>query len=182
MAETTRKTYTSTYGSLAYDLDAIVRERQLEEAGTMPEHRQEAQPQPRTQSRSHTAAQVKSHPSPLVLGGIIGLCALVLVLMFGYVQLTKVSHHVSGIKAEIAALTDEHVDLLTQYEKVFDLATIKEVAEKAGMSKPGVGQIEYIDLSGTDSVVVYRADAAGVLQGIRSTVTAAASQVWEYFR
>ena len=173
-----RRTTTTTYGSLAYDLDRIVRERQLEEAGTMPERRQEAP----VQARPRTHTKVKARPSPLLLGGIAALCSLVLVLMLGYVQLTKVANHVGGIKSEISALTDEHVELLTQYEKAFDLATIKEVAEKAGMSKPGAGQIEYIDLSGADSVVIYRAETSGVLQGIRSTAAAAADRVLEYFR
>ena len=180
MADTRRKTDTSTYGSLAYDLDAIVRERQLEEAGTMPERRHDVQPKTRT--RTHTHAQAKSRPSPLLLGGIAVLCTLVLVLMLGYVQLTKVANRVGGIKNEIAKLTDEHVELLTQYEKAFDLATVKEVAEKAGMSKPSAGQIEYIDLSGADSVVIYHAEASGVWQNIRSSAHAAASRVLEYFR
>ena len=175
-----RRTATTTYGSLAYDLDRIVRERQLDEAGTMPEHRQEAPVQPRP--RTHTHAKAKTRPSPVLLGGIAVLLSLVLVLMLGYVQLTKVSNHVGNMKNELSALTDEHVELLTQYEKTFDLATIKEVAEKAGMSKPSAGQIEYIDLNGSDSVVIYRAEASGVLQGIRSTATAAADRVMEYFR
>ena len=175
-----RKTYTSTYGSLAYDLDAIVRERQLEEAGTLPERHHAPQPQPKPRAHAHSKA--KTHPSSLLLGGIAVLCSLVLVLMLGYVQLTKVANHVGSIKNEISALTDEHVELLTQYEKTFDLATIKEVAEKAGMSKPGAGQIEYIDLSGADNVVIYRAEASGVLQDIRSTAAAAADRVLEYFR
>ena len=173
-----RRTTTTTYGSLAYDLDRIVRERQLEEAGTMPERRQEAP----VQARPRTHTKVKARPSPLLLGGIAALCSLVLVLMLGYVQLTKVSNHVGSIKGELSELTNEHVELLTQYEKTFDLATIKEVAEKAGMSKPGAGQIEYIDLSGADNVVIYRAEASGVLQDIRSTAAAAADRVLEYFR
>jgi len=178
MAEATRKSYTSTYGSLAYDLDAIVRERQLEEAGTMPEQRPEVSAPPRT--RTH--AKVKTRPSSLVIGGVATLCAMVLVLMLGYVQLTKVSNHVSHIKNEISELTDEHVALLTEYEKTFDLATIKTVAEGAGMSKPSAGQVEYIDLSGADSVVIYRAETPGVLQELRTATTAAAAKVWEYFR
>lgn len=179
MAEKRRMT-TTTYGSLAYDLDRLARERQLEEAGTMPERRHEVVSKPKT--RTHAHAKAKARPSPLLLGGIAVLCSLVLVLMLGYVQLTKVANHVGSIKNEISALTDEHVELLTQYEKTFDLATIKEVAEKAGMSKPGAGQIEYIDLSGSDSVVIYHSPASGVLQDVRSTAAAAADRVLEYFR
>ena len=176
-----RRTQTSTYGSLAYDLDALVRERQLEEAGTMPERRHEVQqPKPRTRAHAHT--QAKRHPAPLLLGGIALLVSLVMVLMLGYVQLTKVSNHVSGIKSELAVLADEHVDLLTQYEKAFDLATIKEVAENAGMSKPSAGQIEYIDLSGDDNVVIYRAEADSFFQNVRSTTAAAVDRLLEYFR
>lgn len=180
MAEVKRKSYTSTYGSLAYDLDALVLERQLEEAGTMPEQRPEIPAQPRIRTHIHTKA--KAHPSPLILGGIAMLCVMVLALMFGYVQLTKVSNHVSNIKNEISTLADEHVSLLTEYEKTFDLATVKDVAEKAGMSKPNAGQIEYIDLSGSDSVVIYRAEAPGVLRDLRTATADAAAKVWEYFR
>ena len=180
MAGEKRKSYTSTYGSLAYDLDALVLERQLEQAGTMPEHRPEAPVQSRPRTHAHTHAKV--HPSPLILGGIALLCVMVLVLMFGYVQLTKVSNRVSDIKSEISVLADEHVSLLTEYEKTFDLATVKSVAEAAGMSKPSAGQIEYIDLSGSDSVVIYRAEASGVLQDLRTATTAAVAKVCEYFR
>ena len=180
MADPMHNPYTNTYGSLAYDLDALALERQLEEAGTMPERRPDPQVPVRTRTRAHP--QKKARPAPILLGGIAVLCTLVLVLMLGYVQLAKVSNHVSSIKNEIAALTDEHVELLTQYEKTFDLATVKEVAEKAGMSKPSAGQIEYIDLSGSDSVVIYRAEAPGVLQDLRAATTAAAAKVWEYFR
>ena len=176
-----RKTHTSTYGSLAYDLDALVRERQLEEAGTMPERRREispSQPKPRT----HAKVKVKVRPAPILLGGIALLLSLVTVLMLGYVQLTKVANHVSSIKNELTTLADEHVDLLTQYEKAFDLATIKEVAENAGMSKPSAGQIEYIDLSGSDNVVIYHAEASGFLQNVRSFASSAADRILEYFR
>ena len=122
MADLKHKTYNATYGSLAYDLDAIVRERQLEEAGTMPERHAPAQPKAAPRARTHT--QTKPQTSPLLVGGIAVLCAMVMVLMLGYVQLTKVSTHVSSIKSEMATLTDEHVSLLTAYERTFDLATI----------------------------------------------------------
>ena len=71
MAERKRRPEGPVYGNLAYDLDALVRERALEEAGRMPEQprperRREAEvvQRPRTQ----TAAQPKAQVSPLVLG------------------------------------------------------------------------------------------------------------------
>ena len=167
------------YGNLAYDLDALVRERQLEEAGKLPQKKQPAvqeQPLPRRQTQSRTAAR----PSPLVVGGIVVLLVMVVALMLGYVTLTDVSGSVSSIKREIADLDEQHIALLTEYEKTFDLATVKAAAEAAGMSKPTSGQIQYIDLSGSDSVTLYKAE--GSAGGLLDKAKEGWAYVLEYFR
>ena len=104
-----------------------------------------------------------------------------MVLLLGYVQLTTVSNNVSTIKKELATLEEEHVSLLTEYEKTFDLATIKAAAEDAGMSKPTSGQIQYIDLSGADTAVVCGGEP-GLMEKAASTVKEGALSLWEYFR
>ena len=179
MTDERRRNMTMIYGSLAYDLDTLARERQLEEAGEMPER--SGAPQPKAQPRRHPQAQAKTRPSPLLAGGIVLVCALVMVLLFGYVQLTVVSNHVVTIKDQLATLEEEHVALVTEYEKTFDLATIKAAAEEAGMSKPTSGQIQYIDLSGSDTAVVY-GDEPGVVEKAISSIKGGAQFIWEYFR
>lgn len=169
---------TMTYGSLAYDLDTLVRERQLEEAA-LPE--QKAEPQPQPQRRPHSAARAQVRPSPLLVGGTMVVCALVMVLLLGYVQLTAVSSSVVGIKSQLATLEEEHVALLTEYEKTFDLAAIKAAAEEAGMSKPTAGQIQYIDLGGSDSAMVY-STAPDIVEKAASSLKSGAESLWEYFR
>lgn len=169
------------YGSLAYDLDALVLERQLEEAGAMPERRAEAAPVQRRRAEAHTKAQPKTRPSPLLVGGIAVMCALVVVLLLGYVQLTAVGASISQLNSDLSELQTEHVALLTEYEKTFDLATIKSVAEAAGMSKPTSGQIQYIDLSGSDSAVVYSGEP-GVTAQVFADVRNSALSVVEFFR
>ena len=185
MAEQKRRPGTTTYGSLAYDLDALVRERNLEEAGKVQEQERERRPaRPRTQQRAQAAAapQARAKASPLVVGGIVVLAAMVLMLIMGYVQLTTISGNVASMKSELAVLNDEHVSLLTKYEQTFDLATVKETAEAAGMSKPTSAQIEYVDLSGEDSAVVYRAGAEGILSGIANSLERGIEALLEYFR
>ena len=179
MTDERRRNMTMIYGSLAYDLDTLARERQLEEAGEMPER--SGAPQPKAQPRRHPQAQAKSRPSPLLVGGIVLVCALVMVLLLGYVQLTVVSNHVVTIKDQLTTLQEEHVALVTEYEKTFDLATIKAAAEEAGMSKPTSGQIQYIDLSGSDTAVVY-GDEPGVVEKAISSIKGGAQFIWEYFR
>ena len=181
MTDERRRNMKIVYGSLAYDLDTLVRERQLEEAGAMPERRTEQPPQAQPQRRPKAQAQAKARPSALLVGGIALVCALVMVLLLGYVQLTAVSSSVSTIKKDIAALEEEHVSLLTEYEKTFDLATIKAAAEEAGMSKPSAGQIQYIDLSGADTAVVY-GDAPGIVEKTVDALKDKALSLWEYFR
>ena len=176
MAQPYRKN--AVYGSLAYDLDALVRERQLEEAGKLPSKQQPAvqeKPLPRRRPQARTAAR----PSPLVAGGVVVLLAMVVVLMLGYVTLTDVSGSVSSIKRQISDLDEQHVALLTEYEKTFDLA-IKAAAEEAGMSKPSAGQIQYIDLSGSDSVTLYKAE--GSAGGLLDKAKDGWAYVLEYFR
>ena len=180
MADQRRRPGTTTYGNLAYDLDNLVRQRNLEEAGKVRE--QERQERPRPQPRRQAQAQPRPKASPLMVGGIVILAAMVMALIMGYVRLTTISGNVSQLKNELAVLNDEHVSLLTRYEQTFDLATIKETAEAAGMSKPTSAQIEYVDLSGSDVAVVYQTSSDGVLGDFFHRVGDGLEALVEYFR
>ncbi len=181
MAEYRR--HSATYGSLAYDLDALARERQLDDAGKLPQKKiRSAQPEVQPVQRRRTAAQAAAKPSPAVVLGTVLVVGMVIALMMCYVKLTGISDNVSTIKREISALEDEHIALLTEYERAFDLATVKAAAEKAGMSKPSSGQIQYIDLSGADSVELYAAGGAAALNSFTGKVEELWAYVVEYFR
>ena len=173
----------ATYGSLAYDLDALAREKQLDEAGKLPQKKvRPAQPEVQPVQRRQTAARAAVRPSPVLLLGTVLVVGMVIALMLCYVKLTGISDNVSSIKREISALEEEHVALLTAYERTFDLATVKAAAEAAGMSKPSSGQIQYIDLSGADSVEVYAAGGAAALNGFTARVEDIWAYILEYFR
>ena len=173
----------ATYGSLAYDLDALAREKQLDEAGKPPQKKvRPAQPEVQPVQRRQSAARAAVRPSPVLLLGTVLVVGMVIALMLCYVKLTGISDNVSSIKREISALEEEHVALLTAYERTFDLATVKAAAEAAGMSKPSSGQIQYIDLSGADSVEVYAAGGAAALNGFTEKAESLWAYVLEYFR
>lgn len=173
----------ATYGSLAYDLDALAREKQLDEAGKLPQKKvRPAQPEVQPVQRRQSAARAAVRPSPVLLLGTVLVVGMVIALMLCYVKLTGISDNVSSIKREISALEEEHVALLTAYERTFDLATVKAAAEAAGMSKPSSGQIQYIDLSGADSVEVYAAGGAAALNGFTEKAESLWVYVLEYFR
>ena len=180
MADQRRRPHTTTYGNLAYDLDNLVLQRNLEEAGK--DREQERQVQPKPQPRRQPEVQPRAKASPLLVGGIAVLAAMVMLLIMGYVQLTTISGNVAELKSQLTALDDQHVSLLTKYEQTFDLTTVKETAEAAGMSKPTSAQIDYVDLSGTDTAVVYQAGAGGVLSNIFERIEKGFAAVVEYFR
>ena len=173
----------ATYGSLAYDLDALAREKQLDEAGKLPQKKaRPAQPEVQPVQRRHPSPRPPARPSPVLALGTVLVVGMVIALMLCYVKLTGISDNVSSIKREISALEEEHVALLTEYERTFDLATVKAAAEAAGMSKPSSGQIQYIDLSGADTVEVYAAGGAAALNGFTEKAESLWAYVLEYFR
>lgn len=174
-----RRRYGYMDGSLAYDLDALARERALEEAGRMDEERHA---RPLAAPKRHPVAQPVAKLSPLTVACGVLLAGLVVVLLMGYVRLTEVTASISEMKTEISQLEEQHVSLLTQYEKTFDLATVKRVAEESGMKKPTSGQIEYVELPVSDSTEVYRSDVGNAFERIISSISLAISTVVEYFR
>ena len=62
--------------------------------------------------------------------------------------INAISSNIVDMKEQISVLEGEQVSLLTRYEQAFDLATVKEAAQSAGMRQPDDSQIFYIDLPG----------------------------------
>lgn len=173
------------YGDLAYDLDREVRERALRHAGEAPRHQTavEAVPKAKPRVRSLSKAQVRQRQKVSVLsvlgvGAAIGLAVMVLM---GYIQLTIISDEVVSLQNQLEELQTENVTLTAQHEQMFDLATVKEVAEAAGMSKPSSGQIYYIDLSEGDSAVVYQQEESNLLSRLLTSLNHGIYAVVEYF-
>lgn len=181
MAQPQKNRTDGIYGSLAYDLDALARERALEDAGRMePERHHRAQPMHRP--KAAPAVRPRAKVSPLVVLSTAVLTCMVVVLLMGYVQLSEISGSVAAKKDAVTKLEHEHVALLTEYEQAFDLATLKEAAEEAGMSKPVTGQVEYVELGGPDTAVVYENGKDGVVHRLWKTLQEGFDTVVEYFR
>ena len=173
------------YGDLAYDLDREVRERALRHAGEAPRHQTavEAVPKAKPRVRSLSKAQVRQRQKVSVLsvlgvGAAIGLAVMVLM---GYIQLTIISDEVVSLQNQLEELQTENATLTAQHEQMFDLATVKEVAEAAGMSKPSSSQIYYIDLSEGDSAVVYQQEESNLLSRLLTSLNHGIYAVVEYF-
>lgn len=168
-------------GSLAYDLDYELRERELRHAGEAPRHQEVARPQ--TKVRTETKVQVRERQklSCLTAAGFVAVVALAVMVLMSYIQLMELSAGTVELKQQLATLEAENVSLTAEYEQMFDRATVKEAAQAAGMAKPSASQIYYIDLSNGDKAVVYQTEEPSVLSSLLTSLNHGVYAVVEYF-
>ncbi len=167
-------------GSLARELDWAVRERELRHAGEAPRH--PAQEQVRTVPRTHVRVRERQRVPVMAMLGFTAVLGLAVMVLMGYIQLTVLSADTVALKEELETLETENVVLTAEYERMFDLATVREAAEASGMSKPSSSQICYLDISGGDSAEVYQKEEPGLTDQILTSIRQGACAVVEYFR
>jgi len=114
--------------------------------------------------------------------GFVCVAALLVGLLMCYVQINAISNDIVSMKAQISQLEIEQVSLLTRYEQAFDLSTVKEAAQAAGMNHPSDSQIYYIDLPGQDQAVALAAKETGSLSQMVSRLSQSFMAAVEYFR
>ena len=128
-------------GNLAYDPAYEERQRRLRrEREYEREHERQREefmrpPQRKVQKKAAPVRRQREKVSLGTLCGFMALAAMVALMIMCRAQLTEISAQVVSVQKEISALEDEHVALLTRYEKTFDLTTIKEAAAAAGQAQ-----------------------------------------------
>lgn len=168
-------------GSLAYDLDYELRERELRHAGEAPRRQETVREQPRVRTAAKVQVRERQKVSFLTAAGCGAVAVMAVMLLMSYIQLLVLSTGTVQLKQQLTALEAENVSLTAQYEQMFDRATVKEAAEAAGMTKPSASQIYYIDLSSGDSAVVYQKEEASVLSRLLASLNHGVYAVVEYF-
>lgn len=168
-------------GSLAYDLDWAVRERELRHAGEAPRVRERESVREEPKAVSHVRVRERQQVSLVAVAGVSAVILMAVALLMSYIQLTAVAADTVALKQELAVLETEHKTLTAEYEQMFDLATVREAAEAAGMSKPSASQICYLDLTGGDSAVVYQKEESSVLTHVLTSMNQGVHAVVEYF-
>ena len=178
-------------GSLARELEFDSREleRRLERSGRLDfdqqyKQRKETQAEQIARQRAKAKAAVRpaQKASPVMVAGFACVAVLLMGLLMCYVQINAISNSIVEMKSEISQLEIERVTLLTRYEQAFDLASVKESAQAAGMSQPSDSQIYYIDLPGQDRAVAYSVQKTGFLTDVKEGLSQRFLATMEYFR
>lgn len=178
--------FRSTYGDLAYDLDYAERKYRLEHAGEeLKEPEKEAYIRParkqQTQAKPAAKPKVMARISPAMALCCIAVIAVLLMTVLGYITLDRVSRDIVSLKSSVIELKQKNIDLTTKHELTFDLASVKTVAEAAGMSKPSSSQIYYLDLTSEDQIAVY-APRTTLFNTMMTSVHSLIGNAKEYFR
>ena len=156
-------------GNLAYDPAYEERQRRLRrEREYEREHERQREefmrpPQRKMQKKAAPVRRQREKVSLGTLCGFMALAAMVALMIMCRAQLTEISAQVVSVQKEISTLEDEHVALLTRYEKT-------------------ASQVYYIDLSEPDSVVVYQQKSQNVLSRALTSLGNGVCAVVEYFK
>ena len=139
----------------------------------------------REKARVYEAPRVllraRQYVSPLAVLSVSAIMGLALLLLMNYVQLTRLSAETVKLQSQLAELETENTDLTARYQQMFDMASVKEAAEAAGMSKPSSTQMSRLDLSEGDSAVAYQQKEPGLFSRILSSLHGGVYAVVEYF-
>ena len=169
-------------GSLARDLDWAVRERELRHAGDAPRHQEQVRQQPKVHAAPKVLVRERQQVSLFSLLGFAAVAGLAVLVLMSYIQLTALASDTVALKKQLSTLETEHATLTAQYEQMFDLTTVREAAEAAGMTKPSTSQICYLDMAGGDSAIVYQQEEPSVLSSVLTSLNHGVYAVVEYFK
>lgn len=162
-------------GSLAYDLDWAVRERELQHAGEAPAREKAAvHPKPVIQIRERLTV------SPMAVLSVAVVVVLAVLVLMSYVQLTSLSAETVQLRSQLEELERKNVLLTAEYGQMFDMASVKEAAEAAGMGKPSSSQIVRLELSDGDTAVVYQQENPGLFRRLLASLHGGIYAIVEY--
>ncbi len=141
-------------GTLAYDFSA---------PGYYPDEEEQEQPQRRprrrerqrqrewikedvrSQTGAHAASRSRQGVSPVSVLGALCVAVLLTMTLLAQIKLTDISDTASRLEDQIRTLETERDKLKVEYETIFNLKYVEEVAtEQYGMQEPESDQIYYL--------------------------------------
>ena len=167
------------YGSsAAYDL---YRYNQYDHSGsTAPELQPTGLPEERIVPERLRRVKAKTAIAPFAVVGLMVAACMLILVVFGYVQLYEASEQVSNLRSELASLQEDQAVLESLYEGSIDLTQIEEQAAELGLITPTREQTVYVNLSGSDRAEIYQPERLNFVERILRAIESSASGLVEY--
>lgn len=165
-------------GSAAYDL--YQNETYEYYGSAAPEIQHPGLPEERILPEKRQRVKVKAAIAPFGLVGLMVVACMLILVVFGYVQLYEATERVSDLKSDLNALQQEQVILESLYESSIDLDYIELRAAELGLSVPTRDQTVYLNLTGSDRAEIYTVEKSNLFQRIIQAIESSASGLVEY--
>ena len=179
---TTYNTYGSVAYAPAYDGSAVRAPRREEELQRRPQPKTREHVRRKQLTRTQVQVREAGQASVFAVIGFLAVGVFAALLLLSYTQYAVLTDQVVTLRSELTTLQTENATLSAEYEKVFDMERI-QAAVGDTMIRPTGDQVEYIDLSEPDSVVVYgQEDAKTGIPGLLAGLEEIISSLIEYFR
>ena len=164
MAQSNRKFYRDN-GAAAYDVYAWNDQaaRQYEDGRAYEQSRQYELPEEQVREQPYRRVKSRTAIAPFTLVGMLTVACLMILVIFGYVQLFEATSRVSKLESQLQSLQEEQLLLQSKYEGKIDLAAIEQRASELGLRKPSQEQIVYVNLTGTDQAEIYTTEKSSIL-------------------
>ena len=112
-----------TNGAAAYDINAF-------RGTSAPEIQRPKLPEEQRRPVRRVRVKAKAAVSPFAVVGMMAAACMLVLVIFGYVQLYEATSEVGDLTSELSALQQENQMLQSEYEGKIDLAAIEERATK----------------------------------------------------
>lgn len=135
------------------------------------------------QTRRQPVELRKQQPVSLTaVAGFVLVAMLAVGVLTSYIQLNSVYAETVAAQTTLTELETDYSKLAAE-EEVFDAETLRQAAEKAGLTEPSASQKVYIEFSSPDNTVVYeQQEQATGLRGCWQTVVSFFAGLGAYFR
>lgn len=163
MAQSDRQFYREN-GGAAYDVYAwngsAARQYEDNRAYRQPQRRE--LPDEQLREQPYRRVKARTAIAPFTLVGLLTVACLMVLVIFGYVQLFEASSEVSRLETRLASLQEQQMMLQSKYDAKIDLDAAAQYAEQIGLTKCQPEQIVYVRFAGTDQAEIYHPEHTSV--------------------
>ncbi len=124
--------------------------------------------------------RAKTVVSPFAFLGMTAAACMLVLVIFGYVQLYEATSQVGALQTQLDNLVEEQTSLQSTYEGKIDLANIEQRAAELGMSQPGTGQLIYLNLTGSDKAEIFTEEKHNIVQEVIQAIKNSVSDLVAY--
>lgn len=160
-------------GSAAYDLNGY-------NGSAAPKVRPQGLPDEHYAPQRHRRVKDKAAVSPFGLVGLLVVACMMVLVVFGYVQVYDASARVTRLERELSSLREDRAVLESLYEGSIDMNEVELAAAELGLSIPTREQTVYVNLAGGDCAEVYQPERTNFVERILNAFQSSAGGLVEY--